>query len=320
MQIYFPFIIVSSIFGLVSLISKVKAPQSDFVVNVLGICSLFEWVLWVTYLYKLVSFRNQYSQSFATELFLAILCFCVLYMFNVLWIALFKNKISADPQFRSWAGNAENAFVYKIMQVVSLLATFKFFRVIYGRLFRKPYFSAPFASNQAIFKPANIFTVVSYVFGNVPMMISALQVAGKTQKYKNQLFYYALEVVILNVVTFIFGIADTHKDPHYFEASGTGTASNKDLEKVVPIDKMLKLNLDESIRISNGEQTNQGLYRHYGKQYSGTLELNSSKDILRQFRKDSSDNQLSFLDPDNQASAHNPHYLNSQQQMYRTNS
>lgn len=94
---------------------------------------------------------------------------------NISAFFIFNIRIARkDNQFLMWvATDVGNKFSKLIISTIGLIITFKIWRLLYGRLFNKRYFSAKFRSNDTIFKPVNIVSIINFLIASVPVLASA---------------------------------------------------------------------------------------------------------------------------------------------------
>lgn len=122
-----------------------------------------------------------------------------------------------DGQFLLWVTeDVGNKYSKVIITIIALLFTFKVWRLIYGRLFNKRYFSARFKSNDTVFKPINIISISSFFLSSIPIIVSAVLTVRITQDFEIQVYYFGLEVILLSILAMILMFADIHKEENFF--------------------------------------------------------------------------------------------------------
>ncbi|KAL4460975.1 hypothetical protein ABPG74_016447 [Tetrahymena malaccensis] len=200
--------------------------------NFIAIFSILELGGWLFYIGVFAQFKGnhtetQYPLSKSLYAFLfGILAYIIL---NVVFYLYFRKIVFQDTRFRTWLTQKSNNSVYRGLSYLGLVLSFKINRLLYGRLCSLQYFSAEFNDNQSIFKPTNIFSVISLLLNNLPIFISAcmtLDTIQATQK-DSQLYINGIEVILLNIFNFILVLLDFHKPQNYFNRHKVQKSQNR---------------------------------------------------------------------------------------------
>ena len=91
----------------------------------------------------------------------ALICLIVI---NVVFFFKEIKNMEADDYVRGWANNNIYYVVLHLHRYMALLLSFKFFRLIYCRLFNSKALSLPFRNNENIFPLTTIMSVMCMLF------------------------------------------------------------------------------------------------------------------------------------------------------------
>ncbi|KAL4506895.1 hypothetical protein ABPG72_001316 [Tetrahymena utriculariae] len=200
--------------------------------NFIAIFSLLELGCWLFYIGVFAQFKSNHtdSQYSLTKPLYAFLFGILAYILvNITFFIYFRKMVYKDTRFRTWLTQKSNSSVYKGLSYLGLALSFKTNRILYGRLCSLQYFSAEFNDNQTIFKPTNVFSVVSMILNNLPIFISAcmtLDIIQATQK-DSQLYINGIEVILMNIFNFILVLLDFHKPQNYFNRHKVQKSQNR---------------------------------------------------------------------------------------------
>lgn len=128
-------------------------------------------------------------------------------------------KGKKDDYFKLWINTTQcNYWSYLIIFHLSLLVSFRFYRILYGRLFDLQSLSMMFKNSKIVFTISTIFGILVIVLSEVLVAVSAIQVVYY-KNLKDQLFYGATETLVLTACMALLTLLDIHKTDDYFNES-----------------------------------------------------------------------------------------------------
>ncbi|KAL4512432.1 hypothetical protein ABPG72_005434 [Tetrahymena utriculariae] len=217
-RIYFPYLIGACIFIAITAASKIMVKQSQFFTNATAFTSIFEFLSWLTTGILMFNYNSTYADK-AIEAGLAVfwLGFIVYVITNIIVFFYSKKKYLTDIRFQTWRQSTSgNQHSSTVIQAFSLIFSFKFFRFIYGRFLNRSYLSARFLDNDAIFKPTNFISILSYIGSSTLIITGSAIACYETQLIQDNLYYFSIEAIILTLIMLFFVIGDVFKEHDYF--------------------------------------------------------------------------------------------------------
>ena len=73
------------------------------------------------------------------------------FIFNVVSLVVYRNRMNADAEYQTWAGSQVNRCVSYIVRAISLITSHKFLRILYSKLFGFKFFSLRLSSLDELF-------------------------------------------------------------------------------------------------------------------------------------------------------------------------
>ncbi|KAL4503462.1 hypothetical protein ABPG73_017205 [Tetrahymena malaccensis] len=217
-RIYFPYLIGACIFIAITAASKIMVKQSQFFTNATAFTSIFEFLSWLTTGILMFNYNSTYADK-TIEAGLAIfwLGFIIYVITNIVVFFYAKKKYLTDIRFQTWRQSTRgNQHSSSVIQAFSLIFSFKFFRFIYGRFLNRSYLSARFVDNDAIFKPTNFISILSYIISSTLIITGSAISCYETQLIQDNLYYFSIEAIILTLIMLFFIIGDIFKEHDYF--------------------------------------------------------------------------------------------------------
>ncbi|EAR86304.2 transmembrane protein, putative (macronuclear) [Tetrahymena thermophila SB210] len=217
-RIYFPYLIGACIFIAITAASKIMVKQSQFFTNATAFTSIFEFLSWLTTGILMFNYNSTYADK-TIEAGLAVfwLGFIIYVITNIIVFFYAKKKYLTDIRFQTWRQSTRgNQHSSVVIQTFSLIFSFKFFRFIYGRFLNRSYLSARFVDNDAIFKPTNFISILSYIFSSTLIITGSAIACYETQLIQDNLYYFSIEAIILTLIMLFFIIGDVFKEHDYF--------------------------------------------------------------------------------------------------------
>ena len=131
--------------------------------------------------------------------------------FKVNWV-----RLQGDEYVRKWQDVNVNHTYLLAIRYLSLCTSHKFFRIIYSKIFHSLHFSLVAFRPSNLFSISTIFTISALLLAELPAIVAAFYLAYN-KLLKDQLFYSAVETLIVTVVSVLLALVDIYKPDNYFE-------------------------------------------------------------------------------------------------------
>lgn len=130
-------------------------------------------------------------------------------------IVIFK-QYENDKGLSAWkAYNYSCKWGYRIVSVMSGLS-FRFFRILYGKMFNRYIFSMYIADGNSFLKATNRLSLVSLIFNTLPMIGMCAYLLYKKQIF-DQSFYCIVDTIILGFLASVLISIDSCRGRNMFE-------------------------------------------------------------------------------------------------------
>lgn len=137
-------------------------------------------------------------------------------LLNVLHFKANWVRLQEDEYVSKWQDvNINNTYLI-VVRYISLCSSHKFFRIIYSKIFHSLHFSMVAFRPKNIFSVSTIFTVIALLIAEIPALVAAFYLAYN-KLLKDQIFYTAVETLIVTVTSLLFALIDIYKPTDYFD-------------------------------------------------------------------------------------------------------
>ena len=159
------------------------------------------------------SLVSEYNPS----LLAALVVFLVFHLLvNLAAFLVYLRRLRVDEEYRRWLEeDRANRLANLIAATISLLVSFKFFKLLYSRYFGYRFFRSRLSSLELL-KPINLLSGVSIILVSVPMVILAAVIAYYNND-RQQLYVQSWEVIALTALMIILLVCETQKPKDFFE-------------------------------------------------------------------------------------------------------
>jgi hypothetical protein len=214
--VYFPFFLTFITLTIVILVSKIFNKNTAFFPTIVALGSIMELGSWLYYLTNLLTDTELSSRI---PLFLLIAALGVWFVLDIAFYIVMGIRAKSDEYFKLWINTTHcNYWSYLIILHLSLLASFRFYRLLYGRLFDLQNLSMMFKNPKIVFPIATIFGLLVVILSEILAAASTIQVVY-TKTQKDQLFYGATETLVLTACMALLTLLDIYKTEDYFSES-----------------------------------------------------------------------------------------------------
>lgn len=206
--VYFPFFITFITIAIAILISKAFNPSTAVFPTIVAVGSILELGSWLYYLTNLTK-----DEEISTKIPLALMATAlgVWLILDIAFYVVIGLRAKSDDYFKLWIGTTSgNYWAYIIVLHSSLLASFRFYRLLYCRLFDLQSLSMMFKNSKLIFPITTLFSLLVIILSEVLTAASAIQVVYYKNR-KDELFYSSTEVIVLTACMAILTLLDMHK-------------------------------------------------------------------------------------------------------------
>lgn len=211
---FFPFFISTVCVVLLAVFSRLFNSNTAVLAAVVSVGSLMELGSWFYNLYnQLTDVETLASRQTAVVLLAVALGLWLL--LNIGFYVTITLRTKTDDYFRLWLSVAPcNYWTYVMLLHLSLLS-WRFYRLLYCRLFNLHPLSMMFKNNRLIFPPTTIFAVLTVLFCEIPVVAAAILTAHNKQ-LKDQVFYSCVETIVLTGLIALLTLADIYKAEDFF--------------------------------------------------------------------------------------------------------
>lgn len=213
--VFFPLLIICVVLAALVFVSKCFARNTAIPTALVACFALPEVCSYAYYTVELS--QDQEGINVLVTMILAIAGIVLLLAVSITFYVLNRKRIMEDPFFSEWMQPQCNYYTYLICMHVSLL-NFKFYRIVYCRLFNSQALSLYLKFPKSVFPLTTIFTVVVLFLSEVLVGVSAaLTLYNKNNK--DQVFYTALECLLVTAITAVMSLVDIYKADDFFTES-----------------------------------------------------------------------------------------------------
>lgn len=124
--------------------------------------------------------------------------------------------MESDDYIRKWKDVNVNHTYFVAIRWISLFTHHKFFRIIYSKMFSSLQFSMVAFRRKNLFPVSTAFTLASLLLSELPVMAAAFYLVYN-KLLKDQVFYTAVEVLLVTTISIIIALFDIYKPDDYFE-------------------------------------------------------------------------------------------------------
>jgi hypothetical protein len=165
---------------------------------------------------------------FAVGMLINVSCLIVSIAFTIkVWVSHCKNDIG----FRLWEDNGIGCKITKYLVNTLSCFMFRFYRLIYSRLFGRVEFNAFYSrGNQLLIMTRNC-TYASIALQSFPMVAVAAALLYM-KKVRDQTYYNCIDVAITGTLSIILNIINCQKSLDYFEETREQLGIRQDYENV----------------------------------------------------------------------------------------
>ena len=207
-----PFSIAGVIVLIVTGISKMQNPNTFFSGAAFSFLSLLEWGAFGVF--ALLYWLHMHTIDY---ILIAIFALAgVLYLMNFISSIVYPCVLAKDSKFVAWERSRCGCkMITAICGITTPLITFKFMNVVFCQLFN-------FAPFKAKLENVGKFSGFNFMFWlSTPFSVGSIGLAAYVAyTYPNsvdQLYLQTIDLIIVSVFTFIFGVANFHKGDDFFE-------------------------------------------------------------------------------------------------------
>ena len=149
-------------------------------------------------------------------LYIGLAIICVSLLVGIIFNIFICKGFEFDKGFLIWKEHDSSCLrTYRIVGGFSCLS-FRFFRLLYSRLFDRFYFSAYIANGERLLTVTNRVTFITILLMTLPMIgLSATFLYNKTNQ--DQTFFSAIDTILLGFIAMVLLTIDTAKDQSYFD-------------------------------------------------------------------------------------------------------
>jgi hypothetical protein len=203
---------------LILVLSKIITPNTSLPTSATSLFIFMELAIWIFLLSLLTKNDHEIDVDYDLPLALnsvALVCFII---GNGLFFYFNNRRVKEDDYVRIWLTNNVNYTVFVVIRYLALFLGFKFYRIIYSKLFDILQFSLGYKKYQHVFPLATIFTLFNLILCEIPMIIASFTLIYN-KRMKDQTFYTCVECLTITIITIIVSLVDIYKTEDYFEDS-----------------------------------------------------------------------------------------------------
>ncbi|KRX04496.1 Insulin-like growth factor binding protein, N-terminal [Pseudocohnilembus persalinus] len=223
-----PITLLSIPFAFSVYISKKQYPITYLAGSLVSIICVFEYAAYMVlaffYWQRIndeVSDGEIDSVSSSKTVLLLLISVISLYLWNLMAAINFCFFFSADKKFRQWKAQSYGHEISdNILRFFGFFLTFRLMRFYYSRYFDYTYFKMKLESVNKLLC-LNFITVCSVIAVNIPMIFGAGSVIYFTDKV-DQIFWQALDVLILSLLMIVLLIYENKKEKNFFKDKDEG--------------------------------------------------------------------------------------------------
>ena len=135
---------------------------------------------------------------------------------NFIHFKLNLRKLEEDDYARKWQDINVNHNYFVGIRYIALFTHHKFFRIIYSKLFHSLHLSLVAYRPHNLFFPSTLFTIIALFTSEILILVAAFDLAYN-KLLKDQVFYTAVETLIVTVISIVVSLIDIYKPDNYFE-------------------------------------------------------------------------------------------------------
>ncbi|CAG9326962.1 unnamed protein product [Blepharisma stoltei] len=279
----------------ISAASKVLFPSTGMTSGTLAMWGVIEPISWIGVIGGLSSSTSTHGRTLlATDEFpiyvpfILLLSFLVLHvLLNLIFCVIYYHKIfKKDDDHRNWL--SLNRIAKMVIVPLAVVFSFKFIRMLDVKLFNLKCFTAEFTTKAAFYKPLILFSYVSLLSVNIPVIGTLCYILIEFST-GNIVYVLALDSLIFNILVFMITIIDIfmmnmelNKELKVMKDSQMATDNNFTINTMRDAfaETMEDLTLTNfaSIKIKNAELENMGDLEY--TQLGGIMIKNASTEAM----------------------------------------
>lgn len=214
--VFFPVLITYCVFLFLLVVVKLFASSTSLPTALTAFSGWLELAIWC---YLLALLFNSYLEPglvYALPRALLLLAIFGSLLLNFIHFKVNWVRLQGDEYVRKWQDVNVNHTYLLAIRYLSLCTSHKFFRIIYSKIFHSLHFSLVAFRPSSLFSISTIFTISALLLAELPAIVAAFYLAYN-KLLKDQLFYSAVETLIVTVVSLLLALVDIYKPDNYFE-------------------------------------------------------------------------------------------------------
>lgn len=147
---------------------------------------------------------------------LIIVAIIIYIILSIIFLIINRIKIQEDEYALEWLSSNCNYYTMIVVNILQIPFNFKFYRIIYSRLFASSNLSLNYKNASNVFIHTTIFTLVFGGVGEIVAIVSFWNLIYH-KLIKDQVFYTCIEALIITFLAMLFGLLDIYKPKDYFD-------------------------------------------------------------------------------------------------------